>query len=309
MRVLSYPLLLASFLLFVALPVQSFACPKVLRLLDTNCDSKIRMMITGDSIVSGIGDPRDVGYPGRLETLVGNEDFKALNVGIPGITPTRLMRAFIRNIDRGRETTRKTTDIDYAMIQVGTNSYWDKEEPFQVTMKIYRLKKYLERALLERNGTKPVTFVATVPLTQRDYQNPFLRSLNANLARKKGLNLYVHFDRIPVSQLGIKDTLHPGPKGYTKMARIVRHALYTSAQRKAKKAFKDKDNDGLYDAVEIGRSFTDPLKADSDDDGLSDSEEVLIYKTNPNLVDTDNDSLTDREEVLGGTNPLVAEEL
>ena len=293
---------LTSTLLFAQI---ASACPDVLGLLDTNCDSKIRFMVTGDSIVSGIGDPSGSGYPGRLESRISHDSFRVLNLGVPGTTPTRLMRAFVKNIDKGNKTTIRTTDIDYVLIQVGTNSYWDEEEPFRVVMQIVRLKRYIETALEERNGTKPVVFVATVPLTERDYQNPFIRKLNQELRRKKGLNLYVRFDGIPVSKLGIEDTLHPGPPGYRKMANKVRRALFSRAQGRAQKLYKDNDEDGLYDRAEVGRFLTSPTNPDTDEDGLLDSEEVLTYKTNPNLIDTDADTIGDGDEITNGTDPLV----
>jgi lysophospholipase L1-like esterase len=287
-------------------PGTAMGCPEVIQYLDPNCDGKIRLMITGDSIVRGIGDKKELGYPGRLQELYGDSPFRALNIGVPGATPQVLRRAFIRNIDRGRQTTRFTEDIDYGLIQIGTNNYWSGEKPFQVVMQIYRLKKYLERALEERNGTRPVLFTATVPYTERDYQNPFISELNRELLRKKGLNVLVRFDRIPVSRLKIEDTLHPSGGGYRKMARIAKRGL-KRIQRRTTKLFTDGDSDGVYDQAEVGRFLTDPEDSDSDDDLLSDGEELLTYKTNPNNADTDGDEVDDRTEILNGTDPSSAE--
>ena len=297
---------LSSILLGGALifSTQAFACPNILEYIDTNCDGSIRFMLTGDSIVRGVGDEEGLGYPKRLKQLVGDSHFKALNLGVPGTTPRELRRSFIRNIDKGGKTTRRTRDIDYTLIQVGTNSYWTGDQPFQVVMQIHRLKKYIERALEERNGTKPIVFTATVPMTERSFQNPFLSDLNTELLRKQGLNVLVRFDKIPVDKLAIRDSLHPGAAGYKRMARRARKGL-EKAQPITAEIVTDQDFDNLYDAAEIGIYFTNPTLTDTDEDELSDGEEVLIYKTNPLLSDTDGDGASDYAEIQSGTDPLI----
>lgn len=263
-------------------------------------------MLTGDSIVRGVGDEEGLGYPKRLKQLVGDSHFKALNIGVPGTTPRELRRDFIRNIDKGGKTTKRSRMIDYAMIQVGTNSYWTGDQPFQVAMQVFRLKKYLEKALEERNGTKPVIFTATLPLTERAFQNPFIEDVNRELLRKNGLNVKVHFDTIPVEKLGITDSLHPGASGYKRMARKARRGLWR-VQNATEEEVRDEDVDQLYDAAEIGVYFTDPALPDTDGDGLTDGEEVLTFKTNPLLSDTDGDGDSDYDEIGNGTDPLSAD--
>lgn len=296
------------FLTLLLTSAQASACPDVLGYVDTNCDGVIRFMLTGDSIVRGIGDEAELGgYPGRLQRLIGSEKFRAINVGVPGADAQTLKRAFIRNIDRGRKTTRSVEDIDFIFTQIGTNGYWRGFTPSQSAMKMLRLIKYLLRALKERNGTLPVYFSSTVPLSERGYQNPFLQELNTELLRMQSrLHLLVRFDTIPVEELDIHDTLHPGAAGYTKMAKLVRSGL-KRAQKYARQQFHDRDSDGVYDEAEVGRFLTNPTLADSDGDGLTDGEEILIYKTNPNRVDTDGDSVDDLTELLDGRDPLTPE--
>jgi lysophospholipase L1-like esterase len=296
------PLCLLSTLFFAC---RASACPRILEYIDVNCDQLIRFMLTGDSIVRGVGDEEGLGYPKRLKQLVGDSHFKALNIGVPGTTPWALRRDFIRNIDKGGKTTRRSRMIDYAMIQVGTNSYWTGDQPFQVAMQVFRLKKYLERALEERNGTKPVIFTATLPLTERAFQNPFIEDVNRELLRKNGLNVKVRFDTIPVEKLGITDSLHPGASGYKRMARKARRGL-VSIQENVAENVRDGDVDQLYDAAEIGVYFTDPTLPDTDGDGLTDGEEVLTFKTSPLLPDTDGDGASDYDEIQSGTDPLLS---
>lgn len=61
--------------------------------------------------------------------------------------------------------------------------------------------------------------------------------------------------------------------------------------------FRDHDNDGLRNRVELKRWHTNPFKKDSDRDGLADGAEVKKYKTKPRRKDTDGDRLRDGAEV------------
>ncbi|MCI5064820.1 SGNH/GDSL hydrolase family protein [bacterium] len=232
--------LICSHLFLPYFAATALACPMVAGLVDPTCDEEIRMFFVGDSIVRGVGDPARVGYPRRVEDRIGDPRFTAFNLGIPGIEPGRLRRALIRRIRRGRRFTTAISNADYGFIQVGTNSYWKRQKPFRVVMKIVRLKRYLERELEERNGVPPVLFTAQVPLTEREYQNPFLEELNREIARKKYLNAFVNFGRIPVERLDIQDSLHPGARGYSIMAKQVHRALYRQVQRKASQIFGER---------------------------------------------------------------------
>jgi heat shock protein beta len=70
----------------------------------------------------------------------------------------------------------------------------------------------------------------------------------------------------------------------------------------------DRDNDGLYDIQEdvdlngegIGKTKTDPLKADTDSDGLNDKIEKFTSMTDPLLEDSDGDNLPDGAEIASG---------
>ncbi|MCB0321328.1 MAG: SGNH/GDSL hydrolase family protein [Bdellovibrionales bacterium] len=311
-------LILAVLPLSFAVPAEGQACPKVAGLIDPDCNGFIRFAITGDSIVKGIGDlhiddrGEPIGYPGLIERRVNLPEFRTLNIGDPGATPRSLLRGFVRYIDKGRITTRKTTDIDYFLIQVGTNSYWDynrdpaRNTPAQVATQIVRLRKWIIKNLGLRNGYEPIVFTAQVPLTNREYQNPFIRELNSHILRlKKKLNVRVDFSRIPTSVLMLGDDLHPS--NYRPMAALAQRALFGPIQVEARKRFVDEDHDGLYDETEPSKFFTDPTLLDTDGDGLSDGEEVLEFETDANAPDTDHDGIDDGVEVTNGTDPLDAE--
>ncbi|MCF2143158.1 MAG: S8 family serine peptidase [Candidatus Heimdallarchaeota archaeon] len=73
----------------------------------------------------------------------------------------------------------------------------------------------------------------------------------------------------------------------------------------------DRDNDGLFDTLELYKYHTNPRTADSDNDGLTDKEEVLLgqdgFQTDPNNPDSDSDGLLDGEEFSYGCNPLITD--
>ena len=80
----------------------------------------------------------------------------------------------------------------------------------------------------------------------------------------------------------------------------------------------DTDNDGLYDGVEVYRTYTDPLRTDTDFDSISDYDEIkgtktknglYTYQTDPLNEDTDGDGIRDNSELklnLDPTNPYDA---
>src|SRR5688500_12817528 len=77
------------------------ACPRIEGLIDYNCNQKIKIVATGDSIVRGTGDTKDLGgYVGRLGSYFGG-DVEVVNVGVPGTNAGRLYRQYQRNIDHG----------------------------------------------------------------------------------------------------------------------------------------------------------------------------------------------------------------
>lgn len=72
----------------------------------------------------------------------------------------------------------------------------------------------------------------------------------------------------------------------------------------------DTDNDGLYDGVEVYRTYTDPLRIDTDNNGINDGDEDYDkdkltnieeknYGTDYDNADTDFDSLSDYDEIKG----------
>jgi len=79
------------------------------------------------------------------------------------------------------------------------------------------------------------------------------------------------------------------------------HGSNTDSTCVADSSFKDSDNDGLTDDLEIANNG-DPFSSDSDADGLGDYYEYSIG-TKLNLADSDDDGVPDAVEVAMGTIP------
>ncbi|MCB0353482.1 MAG: hypothetical protein KDD64_08165 [Bdellovibrionales bacterium] len=301
MRYLSLFIFFFFFPAFIG-PVVALGCPDIDGLVDYNCDGEIRIAIAGDSIVRGVGDEEEIGYPGRLELLVPG--VKVANIGVPGITCAGLRRGFIRHIDRGKETTRKTRDIDYFLVECGTNDYWNRNPASFTTRDIRRLKKYLEKKLREMYGVSPIVVTSTLPPTKRDFQNPFLAEVNSLLRQNpRYFGVEIFFDRFDTSIIS-DDLLHPNGAGYQRMARYVKGRVqHKLSSRLAAKKRHDRDNDGIFDELEPLRFSTDPTKTDTDGDTLSDGDEVFVYFTDPLNEDSDGDEISDGEEIEKGTDP------
>ncbi len=286
------------------------ACPTIDGYVDYNCDGQIRIAITGDSIVKGVGDERELGgYPGRLENKL---NVIVENIGVPGASARQLLRDYKRNIDRGKRTTRKTKNLDYLFIEVGTNDYWDyrnRDTAIGLTPRnIRRLKDYLETKLAEKWNVAPLVVVSTLPPVRRDYQQPFINSVNKLIRKqRRKLNLKVFFDRLPQNIIG-EDNLHPNAKGYQQMAKVVKRTYKKTVQKNALRTRHDLDQDGLYDEVEELLFETSPELADTDSDTIGDGDEVFEYETDPTLSDTDGDGYPDNEELENGSDPSDPED-
>jgi hypothetical protein len=68
--------------------------------------------------------------------------------------------------------------------------------------------------------------------------------------------------------------------------------------------YRDTDDDGIADGLEVYQSRTDPLSNDTDGDGLDDRFEIEETSTDPRLFDTDGDGFDDLIEIKSGSNPL-----
>lgn len=275
---------LAVLLLFLA--ADAFACPLVKRtMIDFNCNGKLKIAITGDSIVSGVGDEvyteKKSGYVLRLGQLLRA---KVTNLGIAGITSGGLLRAFMRNIDKER-TSRLLRDADIIIIDVGRNDYWlEDSSPEEVARNIERTIAFLRKKLKTRDlGVRPFFMVSTLIPTERSFQQPFVDQVNSALRRfnSRELPLHIFFDTNFSTSILSEDGLHPNAEGYDTIAIFLKRFLKNDAQIEIAKKRRDRDGDGAYNYFEKYWYHTDPRKKDTDGDGFWDGAEIYQLGTDP----------------------------
>jgi len=273
------------YLLSVAMASASaWGCPKVDRLVDFNCDQKIKMVFTGDSIVRGTRDTRltNKGYPGRVQNKFSTAN--VVNLGAPGNSTRQLFSKFKRILkaDSVGPTSSSPRAADYFFIEVGTND-WEAGRPDLTVRNIARLVEYLKTTLRSLDGTAPMIVVATLTPNVREFNAEYAREVNRLLlaAKKRGqLPVYVRADDMPKRFLN-DDGLHPDPIGYDFLAKRFSSFIRGNLQRVSAKLRKDDDEDGIYDALERIRFGTSPRLHDTDGDGVSDGDEVFVSFTDP----------------------------
>jgi hypothetical protein len=91
-------------------------------------------------------------------------------------------------------------------------------------------------------------------------------------ANSKSAPTDLRFDSVPWQYCG-PDRIHPTPKGYDKLAKVLVKYVNVAYPEHVKALRKDKDEDGLYDIFESSRFGTDALNPDTDGDGLLDGED------------------------------------
>jgi lysophospholipase L1-like esterase len=262
------------------------ACPLIHDLVDYNCDERLRIPITGDSIVYGVGDGgtegEERGYVARLQAAL--PEAEVYNVGVRGITSSRLLRALKRNLakDPPGETILKLDAADIVVIAVGVNDFFEHAEPSRTVRNLRRIVAFLRRYYAERGEIVPVIKVSYLTPTLRGYQRPFISAVN-DLCRKlrsSALPMGPDYSTLDTSLLG-EDGLHPTASGYDVLARtLVRH-LRGPVRRQCLRERPDVDGDGVYDKFESERFGTSSSLFDSDNDGHSDGEEIFILRSDP----------------------------
>lgn len=280
--------LLCTYLLVLAcIPTQTvLACPRVgaQNNVDFNCDQRHRGTFTGDSIVKGVGDELNNNVGGYVKRIKGEfTDSRFFNLGVPGITTDRLLADFKQNVVGGlrAKTIRATRNIDFIVIDVGRNDFF-QDRPASITVRnIRRLVKFLRRTLGD-SSSRPLIVVSTLLPTNRDFQAPFIEEVNDLLRRQKGANLpvFLDFNRLPKRFLSA-DGLHPSSEGYDRMTNILSKYLRNRLQRKSLENRPDLDEDGIFDRFEASKFGTDPELADTDGDSIDDGTEVFDLETDP----------------------------
>lgn len=267
----------ALLLLFVA---NGWACPTVGGLVDYNCDGLHRIAFTGDSIVKGVGDKASQehpGYVGRIQDTYTGSIVE--NIGVPGISSRRLLRAYKKNLLKPEfgVTKRKTQDIDLFIVDVGRNDYWEGVNPVLTVRNIRRIVSFLRTYLGSEGRTAPLFAVSTLIPTARSYQQPFVERVNELLLNYSGhgVPLELRFDLFDVEGNLNADGLHPNARGYSALTLIAAQYISGRAQARSRALRRDLDSDGLFDQFELLRFGTSPVFGDTDGDGVNDGDEII----------------------------------
>jgi lysophospholipase L1-like esterase len=279
-------MVLALVLTHLGVATTALACPLIGGFVDYNCDQVLKVAITGDSIVYGIGDDSleddGGGYVTRLKEYYPSMTIE--NLGVPGATSLQLFRAFKTNLTKEPPgvTRLKSMDADIYIIDVGRNDYWNRQSPELTVRNIRRLVRYLKETLTLQDGTSPLFVVSRLIPTSRAFQKPFVDGINKALVKQASTQLpaYLRFDTFNAKLL-TSDGLHPSAEGYDALAKILKNHLIKSANKRMNAARADNDLDGVYDLFETIKFFTNPLKIDTDGDGLSDGLEIFTLGTSP----------------------------
>jgi len=261
------------------------ACPLIGGFVDYNCDQQHKIVFIGDSIVRGIGDERydgNGGYPVRLGNSYPSST--VVNLGQPGFSTKRLLRLVTKRIknEPTSELRAAAANADIVVIGVGTNDFWEGNDPALTVRNIKRIVKLVRNELAKDLGVAPLMAVTKLTPTTRGFQRDFVNSINALLDHFKSTALPVrlYFDVLPVNAISF-DGLHPNSKGYDSMARIARKFIEGYAQQISAKSRLDLDGDGVYDRFEKSLFGTNPGLLDSDGDGINDGEEIFTFQTDP----------------------------
>ena len=258
------------------------ACPLIDGLVDYNCDQKVRITITGDSFVRGIGDNsrKGGGYVRRL-----NDDYpnaQVLGIGVPGITTARLLESLKKNFLRNSSAKKRSVDTDLYIIDVGRNDFWVDQSPALTVRNIRRIVSFIRSEVKKVSGVAPLVGVATLAPTTRGYERAFIEEVNAQLiaGRSNAIPVYLRMDTLDLSLISY-DGLHPSALGYDALAAIARDYVTHIAKSQQLSKRPDSDDDGIYDSFERRRFGTDPKVSDTDGDGYLDGQEVFLDHSDP----------------------------
>lgn len=283
------------------LAAPALACPAIDGMIDFNCDGRLKIAITGDSVVKGDGDSParpPGGYVTRLAERFPKASF--VNLGIDGVTSFGLLRNFTQILGKGGTASLKrlVKEADLIIIDVGRNDYFQKHPASYTINNIERLVKLFRRKLADPAGSAPFVAISTLIPTTRSFQQPFVAEVNRFLitSRSPNLPVYIRLDGLPLSDINF-DGIHPNSLGYDEIARIDAGYIRVKAQQQQRKLRRDADSDGIFDIFESKRYLTNPRAKDTDGDGLSDGDEIFVYLTNPLALDSDGDGVPDGSEV------------
>lgn len=269
-------LLVSALFSFVA-AVDALACPKVGDLPDFNCDGELKIVVIGDSLVSGYGDTANNnkgGYVLRAQSSLPQATVK--NFGVPGLNTVQLLL----NLGKAFRGTSylalgaALVEADLVVLDLGRNDRWFFGLPLQTFRRIKRAESLIKSEITERTGHAPLVVTAVLMLPNRGSQAPWVLELNKLIERSDSAAspADLHFDEVSKRLLS-SDQIHPTPLGYRALANVFTNYVKKTYPAHVRFLRADEDLDGLYDIFEPSVFGTNPNDPDSDDDGLRDGED------------------------------------
>lgn len=283
------------------------ACPSKRGLIDWNCDGQIKVVVVGDSIVYGRGDLDNNNRGGWVKRLGPALRLPAArNLGVPGITSSRLYSRLARKLRNPNDPLRvQAIDADVFIVAVGTNDFFDHGDPSLTAREIKRIVSLARKRLGSNGHVTPYVLVAKLTPTTRGFQRSFIENVNRLLARyrSEALPSHLRFDLMSEDFVSF-DGIHPISSGYEQLSTIAAQYLKREGTSAMRSKRPDSDRDGVFNLFERTRFMTDHTAADTDGDGLTDGKEIFTYGTDPLNPDSDGDGRSDGLEISEGTDPL-----
>lgn len=267
---------LTAFSVISLFAYNSHACPPVAKLPDVNCDGEARVAILGDSVVYGTGDTVNGGKGGYV--LRAAKKFPGVtfdNLGKPGEEARRVIGVIESSFAGTGDTSfaESLTKADIVIVDIGRNDWW-KFLPASATWRnLKRTRELIQNEVKRITGHKPLVVTAQIMGANRTGQGAWVAELNGLIAAngKPGTPGDLKFSS--VSKKLLLDRVHPSPKGYDQISKILVNYLTTKVPKHVNAFRPDADEDGLYDEYETEKFGTSPLDPDSDDDGILDGQE------------------------------------
>jgi lysophospholipase L1-like esterase len=261
----------------------AFACPKVGKLPDFNCDGKQTIVALGDSFVFGIGDTENGNQGGYiLRAQEAFPDATFVNLGKPGESTLGLLYTVRRSIEgtRSLRVAKALKEADLILIDIGRNDYWNQPPVIGIERNIQRVADLINEYVQRETGHAPLVVKTVLMHPKREAQATWITDLNRLIARSGTSSepADLRFDSISTKLIG-DDKLHPTSAGYSAMGTILTRYLESAYPRHATVLRPDLDHDGLYDMYEVPRFGTSPRRADTDGDGILDGRDPFPRRT------------------------------
>jgi lysophospholipase L1-like esterase len=181
--------------------------------------------VLGDSIVYGTGDSANDGRGGyvlRAAKLLPRVKF--FNDGVPGLTARKLLKRVKSTLNK-QSSVLKTTllQADVIVVDVGRNDWWSFGPVSQTVAVVRRIQKSLVQSLDPQMAGVPRVVVAVPILPNRTGQGDWVRELGEQLLKVDSQQLpsNLRFDLVSKRLLSPTDGLHPTPRGYAALAKVL----------------------------------------------------------------------------------------